>query len=102
MLLHKAWLLLFSLCTSCPLFACLEIDNIQNVTSSKIQPTDKTLRVRRTEFKQNGSYLEEAEKEQGYYLKQLFHQYGENDTITYEGLTLLLKNLGLGKVQVNG
>lgn len=100
MLLHKAWLLLFSLCTSCPLFACLEIDNIQNVTSSKIQPTDKTLRVRKTEFKQNGSYLEEAEKEQGYYLKQLFHQYGENDTITYEGLTLLLKNLGLGKVQI--
>ncbi|KAG9491483.1 hypothetical protein GDO78_000145, partial [Eleutherodactylus coqui] len=53
-----------------------------------------------TEYKQNGSRLEEAEKEQEYYLKQLFHLYGENDTLTYEGLTSLLQNLGLGKVQV--
>ncbi|KAG8452418.1 hypothetical protein GDO86_004282 [Hymenochirus boettgeri] len=44
--------------------------------------------------------MEEAEKEQVYYLQQLFHMYGENDTLTYQGLTLLLQNLGLGKVQV--
>ncbi|XP_075706300.1 zinc transporter ZIP5 [Rhinoderma darwinii] len=100
MLLHKAWLLLFHLCTSFSVFACLDRENIQNVTSSGNQPTDKALRVIRTEFKKNGSYLEEAEKEQGYYLKQLFHLYGQNDSLTYEGLTLLLKNLGLGKVQV--
>ncbi|KAM3935736.1 zinc transporter ZIP5 [Leptodactylus fuscus] len=97
MLLYKAWILLFGLFTSYPLCACLEREN---VTSSENQPMYKALRVRKTEFKENGSYLEEAEKEQGYYLKQLFHLYGENDTLTYEGLTLLLKNLGLGKVQV--
>ncbi|XP_069826144.1 zinc transporter ZIP5 isoform X2 [Dendropsophus ebraccatus] len=95
MLLHKAWLLLFSLSTSWPICASLDTDNVHNVTSR-----NKALRIRRTELKQNVSYLEEAEKEQGYYLKQLFHQYGENDTLTYEGLTLLLENLGLGKVQV--
>ncbi|XP_040278087.1 zinc transporter ZIP5 [Bufo bufo] len=100
MLLHKAWLLLFSLGVSCPVFARLEKDNIENVTLSGNQPRDKTARVRRTEFKQNGSYLEEAEEEQEYYLQQLFHLYGENDTLSYEGLNLLLKNLGLGEVQV--
>ncbi|KAM4048127.1 zinc transporter ZIP5 isoform 1-T4 [Anomaloglossus baeobatrachus] len=99
MQLHKAWLLLFSLWMSCPLFACLDRDNIPNIHSSGNQSAEKALQVRETEM-QNGSYMEEAEKEQGYYLKQLFHLYGENDTLTYEGLTLLLKNLGLGEVQV--
>ncbi|XP_069614499.1 zinc transporter ZIP5 isoform X2 [Ranitomeya imitator] len=99
MQLHKARLLLLSLWTSWTLSACLDRDIIPNVPSNGNQSTEKVLQVRRTEW-QNGSYLEEAEKEQGYYLKQLFHLYGENDTLTYEGLTLLLKNLGLGEVQV--
>ncbi|XP_073519842.1 zinc transporter ZIP5 [Phyllobates terribilis] len=99
MQLHKAWLLLLSLWSSCTSSACLDRDLIPNVPSSGNQSTETSLQVRRTEF-QNGSYLEEAEEEQGYYLKQLFHLYGENDTLTYEGLTLLLKNLGLGEVQV--
>ncbi|KAG8585786.1 hypothetical protein GDO81_005149 [Engystomops pustulosus] len=100
MQLHKIGLLLLSLFISCSLFACLDGETFKNVTSSGNQPTDKDLWVQRTEFTQNGSHLEEAEKEQGYYLQQLFNLYGENDSLTYEGLTLLLKNLGLGKVQV--
>uniref|UniRef100_A0A8C5SSS9 Zinc transporter ZIP5 n=1 Tax=Laticauda laticaudata TaxID=8630 RepID=A0A8C5SSS9_LATLA len=47
-----------------------------------------------------GPLLEDATQEQGYYLKQLFQQYGENGTLSFEGLTRLLLNLGLGKVQV--
>ncbi|XP_073421255.1 zinc transporter ZIP5 isoform X2 [Dendrobates tinctorius] len=100
MQLHKAWLLLLSLWTSWTLSPCLDLrDIIPNLPSNGNQSTVKALHIRRAEW-QNGSYLEEAEKEQGYYLKQLFHLYGENDTLTYEGLTLLLKNLGLGEVQV--
>ncbi|ETE73883.1 Zinc transporter ZIP10 [Ophiophagus hannah] len=47
-----------------------------------------------------GPPLEDATQEQGYYLQQLFRQYGENGTLSFEGLTRLLLNLGLGKVQV--
>ncbi|KAJ6658143.1 hypothetical protein lerEdw1_001619 [Lerista edwardsae] len=43
---------------------------------------------------------EDATQEQGYYLQQLFGQYGENGTLSFEGLTRLLLSLGLGKVQV--
>ncbi|KAL8163654.1 UNVERIFIED_CONTAM: hypothetical protein K2H54_032455 [Gekko kuhli] len=43
---------------------------------------------------------EDAAQEQGYYLQQLFGQYGENGTLSFEGLTRLLLSLGLGKVQV--
>uniref|UniRef100_H3A3J4 Solute carrier family 39 member 5 n=1 Tax=Latimeria chalumnae TaxID=7897 RepID=H3A3J4_LATCH len=43
---------------------------------------------------------DDASKEQGYYVHQLFSLYGENGTLTFEGLTRLLMNLGLGKVQV--
>uniref|UniRef100_A0A8D0C7Z1 Solute carrier family 39 member 5 n=1 Tax=Salvator merianae TaxID=96440 RepID=A0A8D0C7Z1_SALMN len=43
---------------------------------------------------------EDATLEQSYYLQQLFGQYGENGTLSFEGLTRLLLNLGLGKVQV--
>ncbi|XP_044277853.1 zinc transporter ZIP5 [Varanus komodoensis] len=46
------------------------------------------------------SLLEDATQEQGYYLQQLFGQYGENGTLSFEGLTRLLLSLGLGKVQV--
>nr|XP_014353790.1 PREDICTED: zinc transporter ZIP10-like [Latimeria chalumnae] len=50
----------------------------------------------------NGLVLDDddASKEQGYYVHQLFSLYGENGTLTFEGLTRLLMNLGLGKVQV--
>lgn len=47
-----------------------------------------------------GLLLEDATQEQGYYLQQLFRQYGENGTLSFEGLTRLLLSLGLGKVQV--
>ncbi|KAM3848194.1 zinc transporter ZIP5 [Vipera latastei] len=47
-----------------------------------------------------GPLLEDATQEQGYYLQQLFRQYGENGTLSFEGLTRLLLSLGLGKVQV--
>nr|XP_056721113.1 zinc transporter ZIP5 [Euleptes europaea] len=43
---------------------------------------------------------EDAAQEQVYYLQQLFGQYGENGTLSFEGLTRLLLSLGLGKVQV--
>ncbi|XP_062975898.1 zinc transporter ZIP5 [Elgaria multicarinata webbii] len=43
---------------------------------------------------------EDAAQEQGYYLQQLFGQYGDNGTLSFEGLTRLLMSLGLGKVQV--
>lgn len=46
------------------------------------------------------SLPEDAAQEQGYYLQQLFGQYGENGTLSFEGLTRLLLSLGLGKVQV--
>uniref|UniRef100_A0A674JZX8 Solute carrier family 39 member 5 n=1 Tax=Terrapene triunguis TaxID=2587831 RepID=A0A674JZX8_9SAUR len=44
--------------------------------------------------------LEDAEQEQGYYLQQLFGLYGENGTLSFHGLTRLLRSLGLGQVQV--
>nr|XP_048688262.1 zinc transporter ZIP5 [Caretta caretta] len=44
--------------------------------------------------------LGEAEQEQGYYLQQLFGLYGENGTLSFHGLTRLLRSLGLGRVQV--
>ncbi|KAL7989653.1 hypothetical protein Chor_012319 [Crotalus horridus] len=47
-----------------------------------------------------GPLLEDATQEHGYYLQQLFGQYGENGTLSFEGLTRLLLSLGLGKVQV--
>ncbi|XP_064155109.1 zinc transporter ZIP5 [Anguilla rostrata] len=45
-------------------------------------------------------YLEEAFKEQGYYLQRLFLQYGDNGTLSYGGLKRLLGSLGLGEVNV--
>ncbi|XP_066564338.1 zinc transporter ZIP5 [Amia ocellicauda] len=54
-------------------------------------------------WKANGEELlslEEALKEQGYYLSQLFLQYGENGTLSYEGLKALLGSLGLGEVSI--
>ncbi|XP_018615788.2 zinc transporter ZIP10 [Scleropages formosus] len=44
--------------------------------------------------------LEEALKEQGYYLQRLFLQYGENGTLSFGGLQKLLGSLGLGEVTV--
>ncbi|XP_064494937.1 zinc transporter ZIP5 isoform X1 [Pseudopipra pipra] len=40
------------------------------------------------------------EQEHGYYLQQLFGQYGANGTLPFEGLARLLGSLGLGRVQV--
>ncbi|XP_043939647.1 zinc transporter ZIP5 [Protopterus annectens] len=48
----------------------------------------------------DGNLLDDALTEQGYYLQKLFTVYGENGTLSYEGLTSLLMNLGLGKTQV--
>nr|XP_033791469.1 zinc transporter ZIP5 isoform X2 [Geotrypetes seraphini] len=48
----------------------------------------------------DGGLLADAQEEQRYYLQQLFRLYGENDTLSFHGLTKLLLNLGLGKVQV--
>ncbi|XP_033367678.1 zinc transporter ZIP5-like [Parus major] len=47
-----------------------------------------------------GPLPEDAEQEHGYYLRQLFGQYGENGTLPFEGLARLLGSLGLGRVQV--
>ncbi|KAM6325905.1 zinc transporter ZIP5 [Alca torda] len=43
---------------------------------------------------------EDAAQEHGYYLRQLFGQYGANGTLPFEGLARLLGSLGLGRVQV--
>ncbi|KAM5180080.1 zinc transporter ZIP5 isoform 2-T5 [Mantella aurantiaca] len=99
MLFHRVWLVLVcSLWIFCSFSACKDKLQSRNVTSSTQEPPTPDLLVRTAE--NNVTSLEEAEKEQGYYLQQLFHLYGENNTLTYQGLTLLLKNLGLGKVQV--
>ncbi|XP_064354718.1 zinc transporter ZIP5 isoform X2 [Dromaius novaehollandiae] len=42
----------------------------------------------------------DAAQEHGYYLQQLFGQYGANGTLPFEGLARLLLSLGLGRVQV--
>ncbi|KAK1151183.1 zinc transporter ZIP10 [Acipenser oxyrinchus oxyrinchus] len=46
------------------------------------------------------SPVEEAIEEQGYYLRRLFLQYGENETLSFGGLQRLLGSLGLGEVSV--
>ncbi|XP_068121282.1 zinc transporter ZIP5 [Hyperolius riggenbachi] len=99
MLFHKVWLVILSIYgTCCPFTACQHTSHVQNATSSQPGPYQQDLRDMTLD--NNASFLEEAEKEQGYYLHQLFHLYGENNTLSYQGLTMLLKNLGLGKVQV--
>ncbi|XP_029578698.1 zinc transporter ZIP5 isoform X1 [Salmo trutta] len=53
--------------------------------------------------RQEGStseHLDEAFEEQIFYLQRLFHQYGDNGTLTYKGLQKLLGSLGLGQVSV--
>ncbi|XP_035594782.1 zinc transporter ZIP5-like isoform X1 [Oncorhynchus keta] len=53
--------------------------------------------------RQEGStseHLDEAFEEQVFYLQRLFHQYGDNGTLTYKGLQKLLGSLGLGQVSV--
>ncbi|XP_054033306.1 zinc transporter ZIP5 [Dryobates pubescens] len=47
-----------------------------------------------------GPLPEDAAQEHGYYLQQLFGQYGANGTLPSEGLARLLGSLGLGRVQV--
>ncbi|KAM9265070.1 zinc transporter ZIP5 [Morus bassanus] len=47
-----------------------------------------------------GPLPEDAAQEHGYYLQQLFGQYGANGTLPFEGLARLLGSLGLGRVQV--
>nr|XP_046200261.1 zinc transporter ZIP10-like isoform X2 [Oncorhynchus gorbuscha] len=42
-------------------------------------------------------HLDEAFEEQVYYLHRLFHQYGDNGTLNYKGLQMLLGSLGLGQ-----
>uniref|UniRef100_A0A663FBC0 Solute carrier family 39 member 5 n=1 Tax=Aquila chrysaetos chrysaetos TaxID=223781 RepID=A0A663FBC0_AQUCH len=44
----------------------------------------------------------DAAQEHGYYLQQLFGQYGANGTLPFEGLARLLGSLGLGRVQDAG
>ncbi|KAE8626427.1 hypothetical protein XENTR_v10006628 [Xenopus tropicalis] len=102
MLFHKVCLVLqlwlwtyFPFCTS-----HVGTSSKQNFSPRRPHPLMQALLTRTLHDKEDSLSLEDAEKEQGYYLQQLFHLYGENDTLTYEGLTLLLQNLGLGKVQV--
>ncbi|XP_014002240.2 zinc transporter ZIP10 [Salmo salar] len=45
-------------------------------------------------------HLDAAFEEQVYYLHRLFHQYGDNGTLSYKGLQMLLGSLGLGQVSV--
>ncbi|XP_075758009.1 zinc transporter ZIP5 isoform X2 [Pelodiscus sinensis] len=47
-----------------------------------------------------GAPLQDAEQEQGHYLQQLFGLYGQSGTLSFDGLTRLLRSLGLGRVQV--
>ncbi|XP_075301854.1 zinc transporter ZIP5 [Opisthocomus hoazin] len=47
-----------------------------------------------------GRLPEDAAQEHGYYLQQLFGQYGANGTLPWAGLARLLGSLGLGRVQV--
>ncbi|XP_074785868.1 zinc transporter ZIP5 [Athene noctua] len=47
-----------------------------------------------------GPLPEDAAQEHGYYLQQLFGQYGANGTLPFEGLARLLGSLGLGRVRV--
>lgn len=42
----------------------------------------------------------EAEHEQKYYIEKLFHRYGDNGRLSYNGLERLLSSLGLGEVKV--
>ncbi|XP_063790219.1 zinc transporter ZIP10 isoform X2 [Pseudophryne corroboree] len=44
--------------------------------------------------------LLEAEHEQKYYIEKLFHRYGKNGRLSYNGLEKLLNSLGLGEVKV--
>lgn len=53
-----------------------------------------------TQAKSTQEHPGEALEEQGYYLQRLFLQYGDNGTLTYEGLQKLLGSLGLGEVSV--
>ncbi|XP_053328205.1 zinc transporter ZIP10 isoform X2 [Spea bombifrons] len=46
------------------------------------------------------SSVPEAEHEQKYYIKKLFHRYGENGRLSFYGLEKLLNSLGLGEVKV--
>ncbi|OCT95670.1 zinc transporter ZIP10 [Xenopus laevis] len=102
MLFHKVCLVLqLWLWTFFPFCASqLRNPSKQNLSPGRPHPLMQALLTRTHSDKERSLSLEEAEKEQGYYLQQLFHLYGENDTLSYEGLTLLLQNLGLGKVQV--
>ncbi|KAM6307975.1 zinc transporter ZIP5 [Podargus strigoides] len=47
-----------------------------------------------------GPLPEDAAQEHGYYLQQLFGQYGANGTLPWQGLARLLGRLGLGRVRV--
>ncbi|XP_053564074.1 zinc transporter ZIP5 isoform X2 [Bombina bombina] len=92
-------LTLLSLWTFCSFSVCQrKLPSLQSFSSSSHQTLKQALLDKVPE--DNTLSLEEAEKEQGYYLQQLFQLYGENDTLTYQGLTLLLHSLGLGKIQV--
>ncbi|KAI2649607.1 Zinc transporter ZIP10 [Labeo rohita] len=64
-------------------------------THIQVNKSNESTRVISTQ-----EHLEEAFEEQGYYLQRLFLQYGDNGTLTYEGLQNLLGSLGLGEVSV--
>ncbi|XP_075036039.1 zinc transporter ZIP10 [Mixophyes fleayi] len=53
-----------------------------------------------TELSTSKSLLPEAEHEQKYYIEKLFHRYGENGRLSYNGLEKLLNSLGIGEVKV--
>uniref|UniRef100_A0A671MVK2 Solute carrier family 39 member 5 n=1 Tax=Sinocyclocheilus anshuiensis TaxID=1608454 RepID=A0A671MVK2_9TELE len=66
-----------------------------HVQVNKLRKSNESTQVKSTQ-----EHLEEAFEEQGYYLQRLFLQYGDNGTLTYEGLQKLLGSLGLGEVSV--
>ncbi|CAH2224227.1 zinc transporter ZIP5 [Pelobates cultripes] len=102
MVFYKEWLMLFlGLGTFWCISDCLgKTAALKKLSSNKPQTARQVLVGQTRQHGEDPPSLEDAEKEQGYYLQQLFHLYGENDTLSYRGLTQLLQNLGLGKVQV--
>ncbi|XP_030625735.1 zinc transporter ZIP5 [Chanos chanos] len=77
----------------------IPVDSLYDIKSST-SPAYGTVSSSLEEDPALREHLKEAFEEQGYYLQRLFLQYGDNGTLTYEGLQKLLGSLGLGEVSV--
>uniref|UniRef100_A0A8C5QZ88 Solute carrier family 39 member 10 n=1 Tax=Leptobrachium leishanense TaxID=445787 RepID=A0A8C5QZ88_9ANUR len=62
--------------------------------------TSEENRIQITELSSSTSSVGEAEHEQKYYIDKLFHRYGANGRLSFNGLEKLLYSLGLGEVKV--